>query len=226
MKSCIQYLVITVLSFALANSTIAQMPDHATPNSFTANVPRANVPKFDYGTAERVSFSLKNTLGYHCMFRAEGPGMAYGFTMNRNETVPKNWPVGSKLYFSKNGETNDHYILTISASDAGKTVNTETPKPANLANLPTVSFRLRNNSLWPRKIALISYEPGQNGNSTNIFPIGPYGSSKQRFPLGTKIYLADNAQVDIVMSGKRLDSGKPFLTVTKDVDGKTVNIAD
>ena len=226
MKTNIQYLLITILSFALANSTVAQMPDHATPNSFTANVPRANVPKFDYGTAERVSFSLKNTLGYHCMFRAEGPNMAYGFSMNRNETVPKNWPVSSKLYFSKNGETNDHYILTISADDAGKTVNTETPKPASLANLPTVSFRLRNNGLLPRKVAVISYEPGQDGNSSSFFILGPYSSSKQRFPIGTKIYLADNAQVDIVMSGKRLDSSKPFLTVTKEDAGKTFNIAD
>ena len=160
------------------------------------------------------------------MFRAYGPGMAYGFTMNRNETVPKNWPVGTKLYFSKNGETNDHYILTISADDAGKTVNTETPKPANLANLPMVGFRLRNNSLLPKKVALISYEPGQDGNSTNIFMMGPYASSTRLFPIGTKIYLADNQQVDVVMSGKRIDNGKPFLTVKKEDAGQTFNIAD
>lgn len=218
MKTSIQYLVITVISFAFATSVIAQATKAQPATAATTPLP-AN-------SAERVSFSLHNSLGYHCMFRAEGPGMAYGFTMNRNETVPKNWPAGSKLYFSKNGETNDQYILTVSADDAGKTVNTETPKPANLANLPMVSFKLRNNSILPKKVAFVTYEPGQTGNGTNIFIMGPYGTSRRRLPIGTKVYLADNAQVDIVMSGKRLDSGKPFLTVTKEDAGKTFNIAD
>ncbi len=218
MKSCIQYLVITVLSFALVTSATAQATRAQPATAATAPLP-ANA-------TDRVSFSLKNTLGYHCMFRAEGPGMAYGFTMNRNETVPKNWPVGSKLYFSKNGETNDHFILTISASDAGKTVNTETPVPTNMANLPMVSFKLRNNSLLPKKVAFITYEPGQTGNGTTIFMMGPYGTQKRRLPVGTKVYLANSEQVDVVMSGKRLDSGKPFLTVTKEADGKTFNIAE
>lgn len=235
MSTRIKFFVITIVAVLFATAAMAQAtkgePATATAQSFTANVPRANVPKFDYGTADRVavdrvSFSLHNSLGYHCMFRAEGPSMAYGFTMNRNETTAKNWPVGSKLYFSKDGENNGQYILTISAGDAGKTVNTETPVPANLANLPMVSFKLRNNSLLPKKVAFVTYEPGQTGNGTNIFMMGPYGTSRRRLPVGTKVYLANSEQVDVVMAGKRLDSGKPFLTVTKEIDGKTFNIAE
>jgi hypothetical protein len=217
MKTGIHFLIATLLLGLFAGASNAQQP--AQPATAATPPPPAN-------GAERVSFSLHNSLGYHCMFRAYGPGIAYGFTMNRNETVAKNWPAGTKLYFSKDGETNDQYILTITTSDAGKTVKTETPVPASLANLPMVSFKLRNNSLMPRKVAFITYEPGQTGNGTNIFMMGPYGTSKRRLPVGTKVYLADNAQVDVVMSGKRLDGGKPFLTVTKEIDGKTVNIAE
>jgi hypothetical protein len=38
------------------------------------------------------------------MFLVEGPGIAYGFSMNRRETTPKNWPVGASLYYSRDGE--------------------------------------------------------------------------------------------------------------------------
>ncbi|MBO0938623.1 hypothetical protein J2I47_18875 [Fibrella sp. HMF5335] len=219
MKTCMLYLANILLCFALFTNAPAQSTS-AQPGQ--PNQP-AEIPPPLPASAERVSFSLKNTTGRHCMFRAYGPGIAYGFTMNRNEAVPKNWPVGTKLYFSSDGETNDSYILTVTANDAGKTVYTERVKPVN-PNM--VSFRLRNNSLLPRKVALISYEPNQTGNSTHIFMMGPYGYSGQNFPTGTKLYLADNAQVDIVMSGKRLDNGKPFLTVTKEDAGKTFNIAD
>ncbi|MBO0930112.1 hypothetical protein [Fibrella aquatilis] len=219
MKTCIQYLASITLFFILSINGMAQ----STPTQPGQPNQPADVPPPLAPSAERVSFSLKNTTGRHCMFRAYGPGIAYGFTMNRNETTPKNWPVGTKLYFSADGETNDSYILTVTADDAGKTVNTERVKPST-PNM--VSFRIRNNSLWPKKVALVSYEPGQPGNGTTIFIMGPYGSSRQRFPVGTKLYLADNAQVDVIMAGKRIDSNKPFLLVKKEDAGQSFNIAD
>lgn len=172
---------------------------------------------------ERVAFTLKNTLGYHRMFRAEGPGMAYGFTMNRNERTPKNWPVGSKLYFSKDGETNGEYILTVTAADAGKTLNTD-PDANVVPTEPLITVRFRNNSALPRKVALITYKPGESGNGTNIFMMMPYATTKQRFPVGTKVYFADDKQVDVVMSGNRIDSSKPRLTVQPEHTGKAFDI--
>ncbi len=170
---------------------------------------------------ERVSFTLKNTLGYHQMFRAEGPGIAYGFTMNRNESTPKNWPIGTRLYFSKDGETNGGYILMVTADDAGKTLTTENvPIVASASKPNAVTFKLHNTNLLPKRITLISYEPGQSGNGTNGFMIGPKGSKSFTFPVGTKLYLADSEQVDVVMSGKRIDSGKPFLILKKEDAGK------
>ena len=180
----------------------------------------------------RITFMLKNTLGYHRMFRVEGPGIAYGFTMGRRETVPCTWPVGSKLYFSRDGETTTGLILTITAADDGKTLGTDTgttetagastPQALGQTAKETITIRLRNASMKSRKVALISYLPGEPGNSTNIFTMAPLvGVRSFRFPVETKLYLADDEQVRTVMSGKRIDDSRPFLVVRASDTGKT-----
>lgn len=180
----------------------------------------------------RITFMLKNTLGYSRMFLAVGPGMAYGFSMSKRQTVPCNWPVGSKLYFTQDGKTANGLILTITTSDEGKTLTTDTGtnevKPivsaaAQVSN-KTVSVRLHNPSLLPKKVALISYEPGETGNGTTIFMMAPKGTRSFRFPVGTKLYTADSEQVDVVMSGKRIDSGKPFLMVKTEDANKVFDV--
>ena len=183
-------------------------------------------------TVARITFMLKNTLGYHRMFRVEGPGIAYGFTMNKRETIPCTWPIGSKLYFSRDGETNNGLILTITGTDEGKTLGTdtgatETKSAAQAHRQPknTITIRLQNPSLMPKKVALISYEPGEPGNSTNIFTLAPLAGSRAfKFPVGTKLYLANNEQVGVVMSGKRIDSDKPFLIVKAGDAGKAFDL--
>ncbi len=179
---------------------------------------------------QRITFMLKNTLGYHRMFRVEGPGIAYGFTMGKRETVPCTWPVGAKLYFSPDGETTTGLILTITANDEGKTLVTDTgvteekrERKAAAANAD-IRFRIRNPSLLPRKISVISYKPGAVGNSTSVQMLAPKGTQAFTFPVGTKVYLANSEQVDIVMSGKRIDSDKPFLVVKKEDAGQSFDI--
>ncbi|WP_375446485.1 hypothetical protein [uncultured Fibrella sp.] len=175
----------------------------------------------------RVSFMLKNTLGYHRMFLAQGPGIAYGFTMGKRETTPKSWPVGTNLYFSQDGETPGALILTISADDEGKMLTTgtvtpkDTPKPANEGG---VAFKLHNTSLLPRKITLVSYAPGETGNGTTGFMLATKGNKSVLFPVGTKLYIANSDQVDVVMSGKRIDAGKPFMVVKKEDAGRVINL--
>lgn len=184
---------------------------------------------------KRITFMLKNTLGYSRMFLAVGPGMAYGFSMGKRQTVPCNWPVGSKLYFTQDGKTGTGLILTVSANDEGKTLTTDTgaaeakPTVAEVAAKAEavarkVTIKLHNPSLLPRKITLISYEPGDPGNSTNGFMLGSKGNRTFTFPVGTKLYLADSEQVDVVMSGKRIDSGKPFLTVKAEDAGQAFDV--
>lgn len=89
------------------------------------------------------------------------------------------------------------------------------PKPVNV--------RFRNNSAFPRKITLISYAPGEAGNETNSFTLTAYSSREKQYPIGTVVYLATNRQVDQVMRGGRL-RGKPFLAVSPEDNGRTVNI--
>ena len=175
--------------------------------------------------ADRVSFVLKNGLGYQRMFRVEGPGIAYGFSMGRRESVPCVWPVGSRLYFSQDGETTSDLILTVTAADAGQTLSTNPDsRPKSGQAAPTVSFRLRNPSMLPRRTALISYAPGARGNGTTIFRLFSWASRKFEFPVGTKLYLADDKQVETVMSGRRIDDGPPFLTVSADDAGRVIDL--
>lgn len=212
MKTPPSLFTITVCILFIRLSTVAQTTDAAVSAS-----------------TNRVAFTLKNSLGYHRMFRVEGPGIAYGFTMNRNERVPTNWPVGSKLYFSEDGETVKGHILTVTADDAGKTLATgsrepeRAPKPAGHRNEQEIAIRLRNNSIRFRKVALITYKPGESGNSTTIFTMAPYTVTSRNFVIGTRVYIADDRQVDVVMSGKPL-TDKPFITVRKDDRGKLFNI--
>ena len=149
--------------------------------------------------------------------------------MNRNERVPTNWPVGSKLYFSDDGETVKGHILTVTAADAGKTLTTgsrepeRAPKAAGRGGEPEIAIRFRNNSIRFRKVALITYKPGESGNSTTIFTVAPYTVTNRTFVVGTRVYIADDRQVDVVMSGKPL-TDKPFITVRKEDRGKLFNI--
>jgi hypothetical protein len=186
--------------------------------------------------SRRVTFMLKNTLGYHRMFLVEGPGIKYGFTMGRRETIPCHWPIGAKLHFTQDGETGTGLIFTVKAEDEGKTLVTDAgakeekqkhrvsteDKAPDVA--PRVTVRLRNPSLIPRKVAIISYEPGETGNSTQIQVLAPKMSYRLSYPVGTKVYLADNEQVNTVMSGKRIDSDKPFLVVKEGDKGRTFDI--
>ncbi len=102
--------------------------------------------------------------------------------------------------------------------------NTTTATNKKGASLELVRFKLRNNSLFPTKLSVISYRPDENGNGTNAFVILPYATKTYRFPVGTKIYLASQEQVNTVMSGTKISDQPPFLLVKKEDNNKTFNI--
>ncbi|MEZ0611292.1 hypothetical protein ACAW74_22465 [Fibrella sp. WM1] len=219
MKTIVLFCLTAQLFANVPGTVLAQEKPTVPPPPLTPNAPR-------------VSFLLKNTLGYHRLFRAYGPGIAYGFTMDRRETTPKNWPVGTGLYFSTDGETNGPLILTVTAADEGKTLTTGTHTPAEPryaavitpAEANRVPIRLRNSGLLPKRVALISYEPGERGNGTTILTLLPRMSKAFTFPIGTRLYLADDAQVNTVMSGRSIDNGKPFHVVTLGDASGTVDL--
>ncbi|MCU0334272.1 MAG: hypothetical protein MUF62_04380 [Chitinophagaceae bacterium] len=77
-----------------------------------------------------------------------------------------------------------------------------------------ISFRLKNNSWLPRKYSLISYEKDASWNNAQTFFLLPGTSKRLRFPVGTRLYLANQQQVNTVMSGGRLDT-PPWHVVAK-----------
>ncbi len=84
-----------------------------------------------------------------------------------------------------------------------------------------ISFRIKNNSLLAHKYAIIGYNPGETGNWTNIFTLMPGGQRKFSCPVGTKIYRANDKQVDIVMGGGSIRNNEPFITVKAEDAGKS-----
>lgn len=180
------------------------------------------LPAVAQPSPQRIPFTLKNNLGHHRMFRVEGPGIAYGFTMNRNERTEKSWPVGAKLYFSTDGERTEGLLFTVDPGMAGRIVPVFHSGTGNLTGR-AVRLRFRNNSLWFKKVALITYKPDEQGNETNIVTLAPYASLVRHFPIGTRVYFASDPQVAVVMSGKPLRD-EPFLVVSAEDDGTTFPI--
>lgn len=87
-----------------------------------------------------------------------------------------------------------------------------------------IHFKLKNNSLLPVKVIVISYRPDEKGNGTTAYWLLPYASKSYSFPAETSVYLANQNQVDAVMSGAKINDQTPFLVVKKEDEGKSFDI--
>ena len=87
-----------------------------------------------------------------------------------------------------------------------------------------VQFYIKNNSILPKKVTLIIYQPQQEGNNTIVKWFLPFLKVKFDLPVKTKIYIATDAQVDTVMQGKRIDSDKPFLIMDEKINNITLQL--
>lgn len=88
-----------------------------------------------------------------------------------------------------------------------------------------VTFKFKNNSILPRKYTIVSYSPDSDGNGTNGMFISPNGTKEFKVLVGTKFYLADSKQVDVVMGGNKL-TGTPFYVAKLEDDGKVINLRE
>ena len=89
---------------------------------------------------------------------------------------------------------------------------------------PLISFKIKNSSLLPTKITVISYRPDQTGNGTSGYFMPPYVTKSLKFPVGTKIYIANSKQVNTVMSGAKISDQPPFLLVKQTDAGKSFDL--
>lgn len=87
----------------------------------------------------------------------------------------------------------------------------------------TVTFKFKNNSILPYKYTFITYAPNTKGNGTFGDILIPNGTKEFNVLVGTKIYLANRKEVNIVMSGNQL-AGEPFYVVKLEDDGKVINL--
>lgn len=91
-------------------------------------------------------------------------------------------------------------------------------------NPPSVLFDLKNNGVLPKKVTFIIYQPQQEGNNTKEKRMLPFQKVAFELPVGSKIYLATDAQINTVMQGRRIDSETPFLFVNQAMNGKTLKL--
>ncbi len=87
-----------------------------------------------------------------------------------------------------------------------------------------VKFTIKNASILRKKITLISYTPGDQGNGTQGYWIWPGGTKELTFKVGTKLFLANQKEVSTVMSGASIEKGKPYLIVKKEDQDKTFTL--
>lgn len=87
----------------------------------------------------------------------------------------------------------------------------------------TVTITFKNNSLLFRKYTFITYSPGATENGTYGDFLRPGGTKEFTVAVGTRFYLADSQEKDLVMSGQKL-SGTPFYTATSADNGKTIHL--
>ena len=87
-----------------------------------------------------------------------------------------------------------------------------------------VTITFKNNSILPRKYTFISYwNADRSNNATEGVMLAPYATKTITDVVGTEIFLADNAQINTVMGGKKI-AGKAFWVFKNEDNGKTINL--
>lgn len=87
-----------------------------------------------------------------------------------------------------------------------------------------VSITFKNNSILPRKYTFVTYwTKDRNNNATEGVVLAPYATKTITDVVGTELFLANDKQVDIVMSGNKIDD-KPFWVFKSEDNGKTINL--
>lgn len=91
-------------------------------------------------------------------------------------------------------------------------------------NNKKVTVTFVNNSILPKKYTFISYWPGNDSNATEGKLLAPYGKKTFTDVVGTQIYLANDKEISVVMSGKRI-TGKPFWVLKPSDNNKIINLS-
>lgn len=87
-----------------------------------------------------------------------------------------------------------------------------------------VSITFKNNSLLPRKYTFVTYwTKDRSNNATEGMVLAPYATKTITDVVGTELFLANNKQINTVMSGKKIED-KAFWVFKNEDNGKVVNL--
>lgn len=86
-----------------------------------------------------------------------------------------------------------------------------------------IKIKFKNNSYLPHRYTFVIYKANQKTNATIGKFLGPNTIVIFELTEGSKVYLADSKDVDMVMSGNVLE-GPPFYIVSKSSSNKIVNL--
>ena len=89
-------------------------------------------------------------------------------------------------------------------------------------NNQKVKVIFKNGTWLPKNFTVITYTPGETGNGTNGYWLVPGFKKIVTYKVGTKVYLANQPQVNTVMSGKRIDNDTPFMIVKESDNDKVI----
>ena len=110
-------------------------------------------------------------------------------------------------------------FLSILSMSAFAQENSTKPTPKQ-----KVSITFKNNSILPRKYTFVSYSTAdRSNNATEGVVLAPYGTKTITDVVGTELFLANNAQINTVMSGRKIEE-KAFWVFKNEDNGKTVNL--
>ena len=143
---------------------------------------------------------------------------------------PGKYSLDHALYkqFSKRWKTVSVIVILIFSFSSTCVTATGHPIPEQLQivvhDSSKVSFYLKNNTIIPKRVTLIIYQPHQEGNNTLVMWFLPLQKKRWNLPVGSSIYLASDSQVDRVMQGKRIDGDKPFAIVDKNIKSTTLKL--
>ncbi len=90
-------------------------------------------------------------------------------------------------------------------------------------NNKKVTVTFVNNSILPKKYTFVSYRPGNDSNATEGKLLAPYRKKTFTDVVGTQIYMANDKEISVVMSGKRIKS-KPFWVLKPSDNNTTINL--
>ena len=76
-----------------------------------------------------------------------------------------------------------------------------------------VPIYLENNAQAAKQVTLIWYSPFRFGNSTEQVRLEAGAQIQRKYAVGTKLYVASEEQVGLVMGGGRIDEEVPFLKI-------------